>query len=100
MSILDDLKPMEPDLGPPLPVGLDPILPLNGLWPWVTITTGTATLSGIVTDGDGTPLAGVTVTVAGMTTTTDAMGYYELDAITPGTYEVDFTDPGYQTVED
>ena len=44
MSILDDLKPMEPDLGPPLPVGLDAVLPLNGLWPWVTIAPGTAIL--------------------------------------------------------
>jgi protocatechuate 3,4-dioxygenase beta subunit len=60
---------------------------------------GLASLLGKVTDQDGQPLAGVTVSLDGVFTQTDPTGYYDLTGLVPGTYVVDFNDPGYQPVE-
>jgi hypothetical protein len=51
-------------------------------------TASTGTLSGIITDGSGTPLAGATVILSGpntVRTTTDNLGHYTLTA-PPGLY--------------
>ena len=54
-------------------------------------------LSGTVTSTDGTPLAGVKVTVNenGMNTTTDEEGNYRFDLVNTGTYHVSYSVYGY-----
>jgi uncharacterized membrane protein len=57
-----------------------------------------ATLYGVVVDADtGQALAGVIVTVGGLTTTTDSQGRYSI-SMTPGSYTVSFEKEGYQTL--
>lgn len=58
---------------------------------------GLARIVGVVTELDGSFLAGVTVTLdaAGATDTTDASGAYELLDVAPGDHVVHFTEPSY-----
>ena len=59
----------------------------------------TGTLTGVVTDATtGLPINGVTVSLSGVTTTTDSGGNYGFTNITPGTYTLTFTKSGYQTL--
>jgi len=61
---------------------------------------GTGAVSGIVVNAwDGTPLAGVTVTVRGTTlaTQTDTSGRYELKSLPPGDQVLRFSKSGYAT---
>lgn len=60
----------------------------------------TASLSGRVTDTGGQPLVGVIVTMAGLTTLTDSSGYYGFTNLVPGIYLIEFSEPGYQTVNE
>lgn len=56
-------------------------------------------LSGFVTDEYyDKPLAGVTITCDGKTTTTDANGYYEITPLDPGDYSVSIMKPGYNSI--
>ncbi|WP_341946982.1 carboxypeptidase regulatory-like domain-containing protein [Microbacterium sp. LWH11-1.2] len=56
-------------------------------------------VSGQVTDAGGGPVAGVTVTIDGQTTTTDADGRYLFDSIPVGTHTATITPPdGYTLV--
>lgn len=62
-------------------------------------------IEGTVRDaGTSALLSGVTITVTGTayTTTTNGSGYYQIEDVTPGTYEVVFTHVSYatETVED
>src|SRR5262245_12058955 len=70
-----------------------------------TAQTGTATISGQVKDESGAVLPGVTVTtrsaalqVPAVAVVTDAQGEYRLTPLPIGTYIVDFTLSGFQTV--
>jgi protocatechuate 3,4-dioxygenase beta subunit len=55
-------------------------------------------LSGVVTNSaTGAALSGVTVTLGGVTVTTDAGGHYTFTSIPPGTYIVTFSRSGYVT---
>ena len=57
------------------------------------------TLTGQVTDATtGQPINGVTVSLSGVTTTTDSSGNYGFTNITPGTYTLTFTKSGYNTL--
>jgi hypothetical protein len=57
---------------------------------------GTATLSGRVTDKTtGAGVVGVSVTVSGKSTATLTGGYYRLDELTPGKYNIEFVKTGY-----
>jgi outer membrane receptor protein involved in Fe transport len=63
----------------------------------------TATLSGHVTDAQGAPLAGVTITMRGPSTytaTTDAAGAFSVSSVTPGLYSVTATKAGYNSATD
>jgi hypothetical protein len=71
---------------------------LLGPLPAVAGTTGTIT--GVVSDAaTGAPIANVRVTAASpsqtQTTTTNAAGFYSLQALTPDTYSVSFQAQGY-----
>jgi len=60
----------------------------------------TGTIAGVVTDAtSGAPVANVTVTATSpsgkQTGTTNATGFYSLQAVTPDTYTVTFAAPGY-----
>ena len=52
------------------------------LSPWVTGETGT--LTGVVRDGNDTPVADATVAVGGKMTTTNATGHFELSGVPSG----------------
>ena len=56
-------------------------------------------VSGRVTDTAGTPIAGVTVTIDGQTTTTDADGRYLFDQVPVGTHTATITTPTGYTVD-
>lgn len=60
----------------------------------------TSSISGIVTDADGAPMAGVSVYVSSLKRgcVTDLNGRYTLDLPANGTYNVDFSLIGMQTV--
>jgi hypothetical protein len=64
----------------------------------------TGQIFGTVTDNQGEPLAGVSVSARGprmvgaATATTDTLGTYRLLAIPPGTYTVEYTLGGFQTL--
>ena len=62
----------------------------------VQASNATATLSGRVSDANGY-LQGVSVTLLGVTAITDSSGYYYFSNITPGTYPITFSKPGYVT---
>lgn len=71
-----------------LNVGLTPIAP------------PVANLYGVVTDGETSyPLSGVKVTIDGLTTYTDASGNYGFTGLTPGSYAIEFSKDGYETLE-
>ena len=54
-------------------------------------------VQGKVTDASGQPVAGVKISLPGEgTVTTDKSGFYNLDGIDPGTYQVEATKKGYQ----
>jgi len=58
---------------------------------FTTTTSQSNTLTGLVTDAyDGTPIPGATVTIAGLSTTTDASGNYTITNIPDGTLNADF----------
>ncbi len=57
------------------------------------------TISGIVKDKDGNAIANATVTLSnGMTTTTDVNGRFEFTAVPSGTYTLNVTKDGFQTI--
>lgn len=56
-------------------------------------------VSGKVTDGNGDPVSGVSVSYAGDTTTTDVDGIYTLGDITPGEVQLTFAKNGFATVK-
>lgn len=53
-----------------------------------------STVSGIVTDADGKPVPGATVTLGDRTTTTDENGYYCFNDVDPGDYEITVVSEG------
>ncbi len=57
-------------------------------------------LQGTVTENDGTVVEGATVRVVGgqNENTTNSFGWYYLAPVTPGTYVIEASKPGYQTV--
>jgi hypothetical protein len=57
---------------------------------------GTGMLSGTVTYG-GSGLSGVTVTIAGLSTTTGATGAYAITGVAPGTHTASYSKSGYWT---
>jgi len=59
---------------------------------FTTTTSSTSTLTGLVTDAfDGTPIPGATVTIAGLSTTTDQDGNYTINNVPAGTLNAAFT---------
>ncbi|TFB16479.1 hypothetical protein E3V93_07515 [Microbacterium sp. 3H14] len=56
-------------------------------------------VSGRVTDTTGAPIAGVPVTIAGQTTTTDADGRYLFDQVMVGTHTATITTPAGYTID-
>ena len=58
-----------------------------------------ANLYGVVTDAEtGFVLSGVKVTIDGLVTYTDLNGTYAFEALTPGSYSVEFSKDGYETL--
>lgn len=58
-----------------------------------------ANLYGVVTDAQtGYPIEGVKVTIAGLTTYTNASGNYLFTELTPGSYSIEFSKDGYETL--
>ena len=69
-----------------LNVGLVPIPPV-------------ASLYGVVTDAEtGFTLQGVKVTIDGLVTYTDVNGTYAFEGLTPGSYSIEFSKDGYETL--
>ncbi len=71
------------------------------LTPRAAAQSGTGTLRGTVTDPSGAAVLSATVTATpstgqAKTATTDVRGAYELRGLSPGTYEVKVTAPGFQ----
>jgi hypothetical protein len=64
----------------------------------VSASDDMATLSGFVIDQDGYPISGVFVEVLDLITETDHNGYYKLNGLEPGTYDVYFIKAGYNNV--
>ncbi|MBA7629995.1 hypothetical protein ES703_37503 [subsurface metagenome] len=66
---------------------------------FVPIPPPVANLYGVVTDTEtGLPIAGVKVTIDGLTTYTNADGSYGFTGLTPGSYTITFEKEGYETV--
>jgi hypothetical protein len=59
---------------------------------------GTATLSGVVTDKNGTPISGVSVITTDASSSTDSSGHYYLTGLTVDTYSVRFSAADYWDV--
>ena len=58
-----------------------------------------ANLYGVVTDAEtGFVLSGVKVTIDGLVTYTDLNGTYAFEGLTPGSYSVEFSKDGYETL--
>lgn len=55
-------------------------------------------LAGIVTDQDGQPLDGVSVSLSGFSTVTNQNGIYYIEDIPVGNYTITFTKSGYGTI--
>jgi len=65
----------------------------------IYVPPAVANLYGVVTDAQtGYALQGVKVTIAGLTTYTDANGNYGFTGLTPGSYTITFTKTGYETL--
>jgi hypothetical protein len=68
--------------------------------------TTTGTISGVVRSTDGTPLAGVTVTVTSEVlqgtreVVTDANGRFRVVSLPPGNYNVTYTQTGFSPVDE
>ena len=60
---------------------------------------GTASLVGFVKDANNLPLDDVTVRLNSYSTQTDINGYFNLTDLVPGNYILEFSKPGYQTVD-
>ncbi|PKN79592.1 MAG: hypothetical protein CVU48_04890 [Candidatus Cloacimonetes bacterium HGW-Cloacimonetes-1] len=96
-AVYSDSTPFDP-AAPPAAAATQ----LSGKFPKTTfffITQGMGALSGTVNGPGGTPLAGVTVSVANTTytTTTSATGTYSFPYVTQGTYQVTAAKLGYAT---
>jgi len=63
--------------------------------------TATGTVTGQVTDEDGNPIAGVTVTIPGtdITAMTDENGWYVLEGVPEGEHTLEISHPDYGTQE-
>lgn len=65
----------------------------------------TGTISGVVQDPQGTIVPGATVTARDLstnreyTTVSDPTGFFELNSVPVGTYDVSIDAPGFQTLE-
>lgn len=58
-----------------------------------------ASLYGVVTDAEtGYALEGVKVTIDGLVTYTDSLGQYAFEGLTPGSYSIEFSKDGYETL--
>jgi hypothetical protein len=57
----------------------------------------TGTITGTVTDANGTPIEGVNVTISGHSDTTDGGGQYIIADVPAGTYTVTASKDGYET---
>lgn len=65
----------------------------------INMTYISSTLSGTVTDAyTGAPIAGVQVTLNGSSTTTNASGKYSFAGLQPGSYDIIFSAPGYESI--
>lgn len=65
----------------------------------VPIPPPVANLYGVVTDADtGSPISGVKVTLDGQITYTDGSGNYGFEGLEPGSYVIEFSKDGYETV--
>lgn len=65
----------------------------------VPIPPPVANLYGIVTDADtGYPLGGVKVTIDGLVAYTNASGAYAFEGLDPGSYMIEFSKDGYETL--
>jgi Carboxypeptidase regulatory-like domain len=66
--------------------------------------TGAGVISGTVTDPSGAVVGGAKLTVTDVatnissTTVTNGTGYYEVDALDPGTYKLQVTSPGFESL--
>ncbi|MBA7468810.1 hypothetical protein ES707_04064 [subsurface metagenome] len=70
-----------------LNVGMTPIAP------------PVASLYGLVTDAEtGYALEGVKVTIDGLVTYTNSLGQYAFEGLTPGSYSIEFSKDGYETL--
>lgn len=69
----------------------------------VSAAQGAGGLGGVVRDGQGLPVPGVTVTIAGpsgqQVATTDAQGAYTFTPLTPGSYQVRFELSGFRPIQ-
>ena len=74
---------------------------LSGLFFWLSRRKpGPANLSGLVTDFvTGDPVPGASVTLDGMSTTTDIEGFYSFIGLTPGNFIGTCSAAGYQTTD-
>ena len=87
-----------------IPLGLLGLAALVGIaaLAWAAPPTpppGQATLYGRVTDAvTGVPVSGVKVSIDGLVTYTDASGNYGFIGLTPGSYSIEFSKDGYETV--
>ena len=71
-----------------------------------TLAFAQATITGVVKDASGAVLPGVTIETSSpvliektRTAVTDGTGQYRIEGLRPGTYDVVFTLPGFQTVK-
>ena len=71
-----------------------------------TLASAQATITGVVKDASGAVLPGVTVETSSAvliertrTAVTDGTGQYRIEGLRPGTYDVVFTLPGFQTLK-
>jgi len=68
------------------------------MWVNVSEVILTGSISGKVNDGDGDPIEGAIITLVGTSyvTTTDETGYYLIQNITAGVYDIEVTIDGYE----
>jgi len=74
--------------------------------PWLSAQTNTTALSGTVVDTSGAMIPGATITItnaaSGTTQTTKAKsrGEFSFEQLTPGTYEVKVSTPGFSELDE